>query len=86
MVTLGNLHLSGGFGVDRDYERALEYFREAMRMGDPAGTSHVAYMYANGWGVEQDHATALKLYKYVLGGRHCLNMKNRQNGVFREIY
>ena len=64
LVTLGNLHLSGGYGVDRDVARALDYFKEAAMMGDPAGTSSVAYMHANGWGVEQDNATAIKYYKY----------------------
>lgn len=50
-------------GAARDYQKALEYYRQAAELNDADGLSSLGYMYANGWGVEQDNKTALKYYK-----------------------
>lgn len=62
-VTMGTLHLHGGYGVQRNYEQAFRYFQQAAGQGDVGGIAYLGFMYANGYGIQQDNETAIKYYK-----------------------
>lgn len=62
-VTMGNLYLIGGHGLNVSYESAVEYFREAANNEDPRGVALYGFMYEKGFGVEKDDKKALSLYE-----------------------
>jgi TonB family protein len=52
-----------GFGVEKDYGRALLWFQRAADQGNPDGENSIGFLYEKGWGVEQDYAEAAKWYR-----------------------
>ncbi|MCM1078744.1 MAG: sel1 repeat family protein [Bacteroidales bacterium] len=62
LLGLGNCYASG-HGVEQDWEKAAEFYREAADMCDPQAQYLLAGCYAEGNGVGQDMAEAVKLYK-----------------------
>ena len=60
---MGTLYLQGGLGVARDYDAAFRYFQQAADMGDAGGISNLGFMYAQGYGTEQNNQTAIQLYR-----------------------
>jgi TPR repeat protein len=51
-----------GHGVERDYEKALEWFLKAAEQGDAGAQNGIGVMYCNGHGVEQDYEKALEWF------------------------
>lgn len=49
--------------MEQDWEKAVELYRQAAEMDDPEGQYLLARCYAEGHGVEQDMAEAVRLYK-----------------------
>ncbi|WP_163555551.1 tetratricopeptide repeat protein [Helicobacter suis] len=48
---------------DRDYQKALEYFKQAADMGDAMAYGMLGFMYKNGEGVEKDYQKAIEYYQ-----------------------
>lgn len=46
-----------------DYRRAYTHFRIAMKRDDPVAVNGMGVLYWHGWGIIQDKAEALKLFK-----------------------
>jgi len=57
---LGGLYLQG-WGVDKDYNQAREWFEKSAAQVNPMGCYNLGGMYANGIGVEQDCDKAREL-------------------------
>ena len=57
----GYLYQSG-WGVERDYVKAVEWYRKSAEKGYKLGQNRLAQMYKNGWGVEQDYAKAAEWF------------------------
>eukprot|EP00026_Physarum_polycephalum_P004058 Phypoly_transcript_04075.p1 GENE.Phypoly_transcript_04075~~Phypoly_transcript_04075.p1 ORF type:complete len:596 (+),score=81.50 Phypoly_transcript_04075:54-1790(+) len=66
LVTMGELLLKGRLGMERNFLKAFNYFQKAAVLQNPMGLGYLGYMYANGWGVEQDNHTAIKYYKQAI--------------------
>lgn len=59
---LGNCS-AAGHGVEQDWDKAVELYRQAAKADDPESQYLLARCYAEGHGVEQDMAEAVRLYK-----------------------
>jgi TPR repeat protein len=62
MVNLGTIFLNGIPGIaERNYNKACEYFTEAMRLNNSDAQIHLSYMIKNGLGVEVNRDMAKNL-------------------------
>ncbi|KAI0932912.1 hypothetical protein AcW1_000110 [Taiwanofungus camphoratus] len=52
-----------GWGVEKDKEMAVSYFRVAARLGDPDAQQELAFCLANGKGCKKDKREAAKWYR-----------------------
>ena len=52
-----------GVCVDKDYEKALFWYRKAANQGNDRAQSRLGDMYSEGLGVEQDYEEAVKWYR-----------------------
>jgi uncharacterized protein len=59
---VGILYASG-LGVQRDPQKAAEWYRKAAEQGLPVAEYELAAMYSSGDGVSQDHSEAAKWYR-----------------------
>ncbi len=62
LVVLGLMHWAGQ-GVERDLERAQEFFEEAWKRGESAAGTALAAMYREGANVPQNDSEALRWYQ-----------------------
>lgn len=53
MLQMGELY-SKGYGVDKDLNKATEYYKMVAEMGDNLGAIYMAVVLYNGWGCEKD--------------------------------
>ena len=61
-MQLGRAYLLGE-GVEKDYEKAMDWTRRASDQGSPQAQNILGYMYANGVGVEEDPREAIRWYR-----------------------
>lgn len=59
----GEDYYSGRGGVEKDYTKAVEYFRKAAEQGYHWAQYNLGNCYYNGYGVTKDHAEATKWYR-----------------------
>jgi TPR repeat protein len=64
---LGNYYYYGretdeGYGVEKDWEKAVELYRKAADQGEPGGLNNLGNSYFYGEGVERDEAKGIELY------------------------
>lgn len=52
-----------GFGVKRNYSKALEWFMKSSDKGNSDAQYGLGYMYENAMGVEKDYTKAAEWYK-----------------------
>ena len=62
-LVTGQLHYTGGHGVQQDFDVAQRYFVQAARGGDGQAMAYLGEMYAGGLGVAQDNQTARSYYE-----------------------
>jgi hypothetical protein len=62
MVSLGHCYESG-VGVDKDYKRAVAWYRAAARSGNTFGMTSLGAMYEYGNGVDKDYKEAVNWYR-----------------------
>jgi len=64
-----------GEGVEQDYEKAYQYYKEAADLGNGDGYAGLAWLYGEGKGVEQDYAKNIELDKkgIALGSARAMN-------------
>jgi len=58
---LGN-HYIGGYGVTKNEEEAVQWYRKSAAKGYPKGLHNMGYCYFNGIGVSKDYAKAVEFY------------------------
>ena len=51
-----------GYGVEKDYKKALKYLRRAKNGGSAYAMNLLANHYIEGWGVQQDYSKAISYY------------------------
>ena len=61
-VTMGRLYSLGARGLPKDIDVARKYLEDAANAGDANAMAHLGHMYANGFGVRADNATALRWF------------------------
>ena len=61
MVMLGHIYRDG-YGVAKDYTKAVELYTKAAEMGNAMGQCSLGAMYYNGYGVKQDYSKAVEWY------------------------
>jgi len=59
---LGTMYFNG-FGVDKDYSKAVEWYRKSAEQGDVNGQINLGTMYFNGFGVDKDYSKAVEWYR-----------------------
>ncbi|EFA81938.1 hypothetical protein PPL_05171 [Heterostelium album PN500] len=62
LVTMANLYLQGGLGVEQDFRVAYDYYKQAADQEYPAGIAGVGFMFAKGYGVPLNNHTAFRYY------------------------
>jgi len=60
---LGYCYHTGGCGFEKNYQKAVEWYRTAADSGDSAAQYNLGVCYENGSGVAKDEAEALNWYK-----------------------
>lgn len=60
--TIGKMYLSG-FGVSKDYDKAMQLFQSAAKQRLPNAQNNVGLMYAGGFGVPQDFRKAIAWFE-----------------------
>ena len=71
-LQLGYMFYYGFYGQPINFEKAFEYFYQAMLRGDSTGEAFVGYMYYQGIGVEKNLKKAHEIFK---GGEAKKNFK-----------
>ena len=71
-AAMGQLLVSGGRGVSRDYSTAAEYLRVAASKGDADALAALGMLFANGQGVERDDVTAVRLLRAAADKGHLV--------------
>lgn len=62
MVNLGTIYMNGIPGlIERNYNKAHQFFVEAMNHQNSDANIHLSYMYRNGFGIDQDEQLSKKL-------------------------
>lgn len=71
-ILIGRFFLIG-LAVEKDYEKALYYFKEASKQREYSANCYIAYMYASGKGVFPNFGRAHVFAKseYELGNKVC---------------
>ena len=71
-VTMGRLYSLGARGLRKDVGAARKYLTDAANAGDATAMASLGNMYANGFGVDVDNATALHWFRKAAkkGQRH----------------
>jgi len=59
---LGRWYKHGGYGVEQDYAKAVEWYTKAVENGHPMSHLNLGFCYRWGDGVEQDLDKAIELY------------------------
>lgn len=59
---LGSWYKHGGYGVEKDYAKAVEWYTKAVEKGHPMSHFNLGLCYRWGDGVEQDLNKAIELY------------------------
>ena len=68
---LGQLHMLGVNGLDKDHATARKYFEKASNRGDPEALANLGMMYANGLGCRASNETAVRLMRQAAqSGNH----------------
>ena len=65
MYFLGRMYYYGSC-AERDYDKALEWFRKAAAAGDKDGMYYLGVAYEKGKGVEKDRDKAIEWYRKAL--------------------
>ena len=60
--SLGRMY-EKGHGVERSYEKAVEWYRKAADQGNAAAQNNLGYMYHYGYGVEKSDEKAVEWYR-----------------------
>ncbi|MGA9851991.1 MAG: hypothetical protein WBR15_03595 [Gammaproteobacteria bacterium] len=55
---IGMYYMSDDWGLQKDYDRALGWYRKAAAADDPWAEVRIGLMYNNGWGVKEDRVKA----------------------------
>ena len=64
-TALGWLYYSGKW-VDRDFQKAFEWYEKGAKAGDPTAMNNISIMYEKGIGVAKDKAKANYWYQKAL--------------------
>ena len=70
---------ANGQGVQRDYPKALHWFRMAADQGLAEAQTSVGWMYGTGIGVPKDYVEAVNWYKKVRFAGECTHWRERAN-------
>jgi hypothetical protein len=61
-VMIGKFY-ENGFGIDKNYKKAFEWYMKASQQNDIRGHDHVGYCYYYGYGVEKNWDEAFKFFQ-----------------------
>jgi TPR repeat protein len=70
MLELGGLY-ENGYGVDRDYGKAREWYQKAADKGNAYAMYNLGGLYENGNGVAQDYGKAREWYQKAADAGHA---------------
>ena len=60
--------ITGEFGVEKDEEEAVKWYRKAAKQDDPESLYRLGLCYEKGIGVKADRAEAIKWYRKAASG------------------
>lgn len=70
VINLGYIYFYGGYGIQKNYEKARECFESAADVFDSDSRFILGLFYEKGYGVKQDYSEALKHYKIAAKQRN----------------
>jgi len=68
--------LGSKFHLNKDYGKAVEWYRKAAEQGHALGQTNLGLMYGNGHGVAQDYGKAVEWYRKAAEQGHALGQTN----------
>ena len=72
---VGTVYLSGRYGIEKNYEIAMQWFMRAANLGDPEAYAFIASMYEEGLGVPRSEELARAWFEKALELREKQNKK-----------
>jgi len=69
-LTLLGLLYREGWGVEKNYTKAINYFKQGIKLENPLAMFCLGYMYEEGIGCETDYPAAIKLYQQARKLKH----------------
>lgn len=63
MARLSDFYIFGEGGRPKDYNKAMEWIKKSVALGDPYGYSNMGYMYCYGLGVSKNYDEAIKWFR-----------------------
>lgn len=80
-LSLGMIYRDGR-GVQRDFRKALKWYRVCADLDDADGLDNVGFMYLRGWGVKEDFGIATAYFKASAKQNHAQGLFNLGNSYF----
>ena len=77
---IGDAYLDGN-GVDKDWNKAREWYQKGAEAGDVMSKLVLAGCYKSGIGGEKDYAEAMKLYRQIASRRNLYGKYNHEISV-----
>ena len=94
---LGFIYLKGGFGIEQDYQKALEFFNKSIKNSNQDALYQLGCMYRDGKGVDKNYTKAIELFekasdrghsesKYELGLLYYCGLGIEKNDKLAKMY
>ena len=59
---LGYIYLKGGFGIEQDYQKAIEFFNKSIKHSNQDALYQLGCMYRDGKGVDKNYQKAIEFF------------------------
>lgn len=69
-LTLLGLLYREGWGVEKNYAKSIDYFKQGIKLDNPLAMFYLGYMYEEGKGCATDYPSAIKLYQQARKLKH----------------
>ncbi len=73
-VMVGNFY-KNGFGIDKNENKAFEWYMKASEKGDINGHYEVGYCYNHGYGIEKNHEKSFEFYQLAANSELNIALK-----------
>ncbi len=81
MIDCGRIYFEGIFGVEKNIDKAIEWFKKAGQLGNSAALNNIGYIY----GTMEKHQAAISWYEKAANLGDVISMLNLSNTYRRDL-